>query len=61
MKNIEYIATGDANCYSIRVNGSWLMAIRINGELTVERQKQIMDEMVDALNKTAASRSLVLN
>lgn len=45
-------ADGDANFYQLGEGKKWLAVIQLNGELMTERQMQIMQRIVDELNKT---------
>lgn len=43
---ITIIEGGLANHYTLKKDDNWLMAIQINGELPVEKQRELLKEMV---------------
>lgn len=46
-------ATGEANCYTITSDDNdWLITMRMNGVMTLMRQEEILEKIVDALNTT---------
>jgi len=57
---LSYRADGEANQYTILLNGKWLAAVQLNGELPVGQQTAIMGVFVSSLGeaiKQQASKS----
>ena len=45
---LHFIESGDANHYMVVSENKWVMSIQINGELTVEKQREILKELTAA-------------
>jgi hypothetical protein len=50
-KAYEWKATGDANCYLITGKNKWVAQVRLNGEMTVPLQEDVMKTVVDEMNR----------
>lgn len=47
---MKYDTTDEANCYVLFTDkGNWIAHIRLNGELPIEYQKSIMDNIAKTL------------
>lgn len=44
----HFVETGEANHYMVVSENRWIMSIQINGELTVEKQLEVMKKVTAA-------------
>lgn len=57
--NWTWKAQGEANEYAVLDGGKWVAAIRLNGEMTVARQEQVMSGIVSVHDLVAVAQYVV--
>lgn len=51
MNNIKIHEDGEANHYTLVGNNTWIATIHLNGEYTIEQQREILKKITKALEK----------
>lgn len=52
-KRWEFIEEGEANFFFVENRDNWIARVQLNGELNLEKQRQIMTAICEVLNKVA--------